>query len=111
MSKLRCYIQIKRIPRSSYTEAVFFTQLLDEFLDVAVVDYISFGGLQETLLLPDIVWNMVTAHSKFQRIFRYPEIRENHIFIILIQWREHQYKSRDVCGGRKVQATITYTAS
>ena len=75
------------------------------------MDHIAFGHLEEALLLPNIVWHMVTAHSKLQRILRYPEVWEDHIFVILIHRWKDQYKSRDVCGGGQVQATVTYTAS
>lgn len=109
--KVLHYLNSAPAIKGNFMDIEFFTQLLDELFDIAVVDHISFGGLQEALLLPDIVWNMVTAHSKLQCIFRYPEVREDHVFIIFIQWREHQYKSYDVCGGRKVQANVTYMAS
>ena len=42
------------------------TQAFDELFDVAVVDYITLGGLEVSLPLPYIVWYMVAPDSKVE---------------------------------------------
>ena len=75
------------------------TQLLDEFLNVAVVDHVALSGHQHALALPQVVGNMIPADTKVKCFLRYPEVWQDIVFILLIQRREHQHKSRDVCGG------------
>ena len=75
-----------------------FTQLLNEFFNVAVVDHISLGGHQRPLALPQVIGNMVTADTQVKGLLRYPEVRQNVVFVILVQWRKHQHKGCDVRG-------------
>lgn len=81
------------------TDIEAFTQGLDEFFDVAVVDNITLRGLKVTLPLPHILWYMVTQDSKVEIVLRYPEVRQNDVFVIFIKRRKHQYKSRNIRGG------------
>ena len=46
------------------------------------MDYITLGGLQMTLPFPNIIGNMVTAHTQIKIVLRHPNIRQNHIFIL-----------------------------
>ena len=75
-----------------------FAQAFDEFLNVAVVDYIALGGLEVSLTLPYIVWHMVTPDSEVEVVLRYPEVRQDDVFVVLIFRREHQNECRNVCG-------------
>src|SRR5699024_5745810 len=79
-----------------FTDIVFLTQGLDKFLDVAVMDYIALGGHKQILSFPNVIRHMVTANTQVNVIFRYPEIRQNDIFIILIFRWEHQHECRDI---------------
>ena len=57
------------------TDVVAFTQALDEFFDVTIVNDISLGGLQEALPLPNIIRHMVAPDTEVQVILWNPEIR------------------------------------
>src|SRR5699024_7285516 len=74
-------------------------QLFDEFLDIAVMNHIALGSHQRPLALPQIIGDMVSPDTKVESFFRYPEVWQDVVFILLIQWRKHQNKSRDVRGG------------
>lgn len=52
--------------KCNFTDVVSFTQAFDEFFNVAVVNHIAFGGLQETLPFPNIVWHMVAPDTKVE---------------------------------------------
>ena len=75
------------------------TQLLDEFFNVAVMDHISLGGHQHALALPQVIGNMVTAYTQVKGLLRYPEVRQNVVFVLLIHRWEHQHKGCDIRGG------------
>ena len=47
----------------TWADVVFLTQGLDEFLDVAVMDYIALGGHKQILSFPNVIRHMVTAHT------------------------------------------------
>ena len=86
------------------------TQAFDEFLDVAVVNDIALGGLQISLPLPHVVWHVVAPDSEFQVVFRYPEVRQDDVFVILIFRREHKHECRNVRCRGQVQTAVTDTA-
>ncbi len=54
--------------KGNFSNIEAFSKSLDEFLDVTVMDDISFGGLQKALSFPDVVRDMVSSDSKLQRI-------------------------------------------
>ena len=68
----------------------------DEILDKTIVDDIAFGRQQIALSFPYIIRHMVTADSQRQCIFGQPEKRQDIVFIVLINRREHQHKSRNI---------------
>ena len=49
---------------------------------------------------------MVTPNAKVKVIFRYPEVRQHHKFIVLIPRWEHQNKSGNIRGGGQVQTSV-----
>jgi hypothetical protein len=79
-----------------FPDIVGFTQLLDEFLDETVVDDVPFGGLDEALLLPDIVKHMVTPAAQFLKCL--PAARKTATGYIShpLPWREGQDQGRDI---------------
>ena len=75
-------------------------QAFDELLDKAVMDDVSFRRLDEALLLPDVVEDMVTPTAKFQCVLRQPEEWQQDIFLLFRPWREGQDQGRDIrCAG------------
>ena len=72
------------------------TQAFDELLNVALVNDIALSGLQKALPFPHIVWHMVTADSKVEVILRYPEVRKDDVFVVLIFRWEYQNECRNV---------------
>ena len=74
------------------------TQAFDEFLDVALVNDIAFRGLEVSPPLPHVVWHMVAPDSEIEVVLRYPEVRQDDVFVALVLWREHQNECRNVCG-------------
>jgi hypothetical protein len=92
--------------KGDFTDVVLLTQLLDELLDE------SRNGLH----CPP--WSAgIPAAPKRHRahgrgghagrvVFRYPEIRQNDVFIILICGREHQHECRNIRGGGKVESAV-----
>ncbi len=83
-----------------------FPQPFDELFDEAVVYHVSLCGLEETLLLPKVLGNMVAADAEIEVILWNPEVGQDREFIVLVQRREHQHESRDVGGGGQVQTAI-----
>ena len=81
-------------------------QLLDEFLNVAVMHYIALSSHQYTLSFPLVIGNMISAHTQVKGFFRYPEVGQNIIFILLIQRRKHQHEGRNIRGRRQVQPAV-----
>ena len=79
-----------------FPDVVRFPQTFDELLDKAVMDDVSFRRLDEALLLPDIVEDMVTPAAKFQCVFRQPEEWQQDIFLLFRPWREGQDQGRDI---------------
>ena len=78
--------------KSDLTDIETLTEPFNEFLDIAVMHHISLCGLQKSLPFPDIIRHMVTADTQFKGIFGYPEIRQDHIFIIFIKRRKDKHK-------------------
>ena len=70
---------------------------------------ITLGGLQKALPLPHVVWHMVTLDSEVEIVLRYPEVRQDDVFVVLIFRREHQNECRNICGGGQIQTAITDT--
>ena len=52
---------------------------------------------------------MVTPDSEVEVILRYPEVRQDDVFVVLIFRREHQDESRNVRCGGQVQTAVTDT--
>ena len=82
--------------KSDLPDIETFPQAFDEFLDIAIVNDIAFRGLQKALPLPHVVWHMVTPDSDVEVVFRYPEVRQDDVFVVLIFRREHQNECRNV---------------
>ena len=53
---------------------------------------------------------MISAHTQIEVILRYPEVRQDDVFVVLILRREYQHKGRNIRGGGQVQATVADTA-
>lgn len=49
---------------------------------------------------------MVVSYTEIQRFLRYPEVRKDSIFVLLIYRRKHQNKSRNVRGGRRGKTDV-----
>ena len=96
--------------KGNLTDIEAFTQPFNEFLNVAIMEDITLGSLKESLPLPQIVWHMISADTQIQIVFRNPEVWQDHIFIIFVGGREHQYQSCDIRGGGKVKTTVADTA-
>ena len=87
---------------------VRFPQAFDKLLDEVVMDDVPFRRLDEALLLPDVVENMVPAAPQFQRVFRQPEERQQDVFLIIAPWRESQYQGRDIRCTGQVQPAVAH---
>ena len=83
-----------------------FSKPFDELFDISIMDYVALGGLQETLSFPHIVRDMIPVDPLVDVFFRYPEVRQYHKFVILIQRRKDQHEGGNIRGGRKVQTTV-----
>ena len=81
-------------------------QLFDEFLDVAVMNHISLGSHQRSLAFPQVIGDMVAPDAEVEGFFRYPEVWQDVVFILLIQRREHQHESRNIRGGGQIQTAV-----
>ena len=68
-------------------------QLDDELLDEAIVDDIALRGLQETLLLPHIIHDMITPDAQGECFIRQPEERHNDVR--LGRWQVRGGNGRD----------------
>ena len=88
------------------TDVEPFSEALDELFDVAVMNDISFRGLQVSLTFPYIVRNVISIDSLAHVLFRYPEVGQDHELVLFIQRREHQHKRRDICRGGEVEPTV-----
>ena len=95
--------------KGNLTDVETFTEPFDKSLNVSVMDNITLGSFQISLLLPKIIRHMIAPDSKFDVVLRYPEVRENDVLVILILRWEHQNKCRNIRGGRQVQSTIADT--
>ena len=71
--------------------------------------YISLRSHQRPLAFPQVIGDMIPADTKIQRLFRYPEVRQEDVFIFLVQRREYQHKGGDVRGRGKVQSAVADT--
>ena len=60
--------------------------------------HISFRSHQHALTFPQVIGNMVTADTEGKGLLRYPEVWQDVVFVILVQWRKHQHKGCDVRG-------------
>lgn len=85
--------------KSGYKVGKSFILAAIPMVFLMVVDHVALSGHQHALALPQVVGNMIPADTKVKCFLRYPEVWQDIVFILLIQRREHQHKSRDVCGG------------
>ena len=92
------------------TDVVALAQAFDKFFNVAVVDYIAFCRLQISLPLPHIIWHMIAPNTKIDIVLRYPEVRQDDVFVLLVLRREHKHKGGDIHCGGQVQPAVTGTA-
>ena len=53
---------------------------------------------------------MVAPDTEVEGILRYPEVREDHILVILIPWREYQHEGRDIRSGGQVKTAVADAA-
>ena len=72
------------------------------------MDDVSFRRLDEALLLPDVVEDMVTSAAKFQCVFRQPEEWQQDIFFLFRPGREGQYQGRDIRCAGQVQPAVAH---
>src|SRR5699024_1137939 len=93
--KVLCHLYRSPSVKCDFEDVVLLAQLLDELLDETIVDDVSLGRHEVSLLVPDIVRNGRPAHTQRDGVLRYPEEREHDVFLILCPGREHQYKSCD----------------
>ena len=77
---------------SDLSDVVLLSEALDEFLYEAVMDHVALRGLQGALLLPEVIRDMIAPDSELHVLFRYPEVWEDHIFVLFIQRWEHQHE-------------------
>ena len=88
---------VKPIPSRFWTICTA-PQLLDELFNIPVVDDISFGCLDKSLLGPDVVHHMIPLHPQGQCLLRQPEVRQDAVLILVIQRREYKYEGGNVRG-------------
>src|SRR5699024_5380202 len=88
-----------------------FSQLLNVSFNKTIVDDIPLSRHDVALLLPDIIWDMVSPAPQIQSFFRQPEKWHHNIFLLLGSWREHQHKGCNIRCTGKIQATVTVTAT
>ena len=81
-------------------------ELADELLNEPVVDDVPLGGLQEPLLLPEVVWDVVLEDPLLHVLLGYPEIREHVVDPVGFGRREHEHEGGDVGGAREVEPTV-----
>ena len=74
------------------------------------MDDIALRGLQETLLFPHVIHDMIAPDAQGERFVRQPEERQYDIRFRFIQWRKHQHQRCKVRRARKVQTTVAGTA-
>ena len=92
------------------TDVEPFAKPFDELFDISIMDHVALGGLQETLSFPHIVRDVIPVDPLVNVFFWYPEIRQDHVLVVLVQRRKDQHESGNICGRRKVQSTIADTA-
>jgi len=80
-------------------DVVLCAELLDKALDEAVVYDVALSGLLEALLLLKVVVHMVVLDAQVHVVLRNPEEWQNAVFIVLVDRRKYQHKSRDIHGG------------
>ena len=56
--------------------------------------------------LPHIIWHMVAPNPEIKVVFRYPEVRQDDVLVVLIFRWEHQNECRNVSGGGQVQTAV-----
>ena len=54
--------------------------------------------------------DVISFNDGIHVLLRYPEERQDAIFVIFIFRREHQYKCRDIRGGGEVEPAVTDAA-
>nr|DAO53593.1 MAG TPA: hypothetical protein [Caudoviricetes sp.] len=96
--------------KSNLPDVEAFAKLLNKLLNVAVMNHVALGGLEVPLSLPHIIRHMVTPHSEFQVVLRYPEVRQDDVFVVLVLRWEHQNERRNIRCGGQVQTAVTDTA-
>lgn len=74
------------------------TEPFNEFLNKAVVNHISLGGLQVALTFPHIIRDMVTVYTQGQIILGNPEVRQNDVFVLLIKRRKNKHERSNIRG-------------
>ena len=87
-------------------DVVALAQLADELLDEAVVDDVALRGLDEALLLPHVVHDVVAPHAQGKRVLRQPEERQHGVYVTSILGRKYQHQRGQVARRGKVEAGI-----
>jgi hypothetical protein len=104
-----CHLYCAPAVECNLADVVLRAELLDELLDVAVVNDVALRRLQEALPLPEIVVDVVALDAEGDIIFRYPEERQNAVFILLVTGWEDQNECCDVCAAGQVKSAIAHT--
>lgn len=81
---------------------VFQAELLDSMLNMVVVNHVAFGGLDESLPMPQIVGHMITRDSKIECVFWEPHGWQHPIRLIGLEGWEDEHERRDVGSGREI---------
>lgn len=68
---------------SNLFDMIFHAEIFDKVLNVSVVDDIAFRGDYLFTIEPSIVWNVVTSYSQIYRVFWYPKVQKNVVFIVI----------------------------
>ena len=92
-----------------FLDVVFLTELDNELLDKAIVNYVAFGGHCRALCFPHVIRNMIASDALVESFLRHPEEWEDIIWFALIARREHQHKCRDICAAGQVKACVAFS--
>ena len=84
--------------KGNLADVVLRAQFFDEFLDIAIVNDIALGGIDQPLLRPCIIGHVIPAHAQVNGILRQPEERQNFVFTFGIFRGKHQHESCNVRG-------------
>ena len=74
------------------------------------MDHVSFSRLQEALTLPKVIRDVIPVDALGHIFFWYPEVRKDDVFVVLVHWREHQHKGRNIRSGGQVQTSVADTS-